>query len=78
MMTMGDAGDGRPGRAEQLFLLVCGGLILLALGLMISHGEDLAPLIESIRTTFEAWQRDLEIFIELLQGADPETLREGE
>lgn len=75
-MTVDDTQPQPTGRAEKVFLLGCAGLILLSVVLMAIHAEDLAPLFNSIRETFEAWQQDLELFLELLQGADPETLRE--
>ena len=64
------------GTPEKLFLGFCGVLALVALVLLILYPEDLAPLITSITEALEAWQQDLELFIEVLRGADPEELRE--
>lgn len=75
-MTVDNNGSQRRGTPEILFLGFCGVLTLVAVILLIMHPQDLAPLVASVTDTFEAWQRDLELFLEVLRGADPEELRE--
>lgn len=57
------------GRAETVFLVVCGLLAAVAIALMLRHAEDFEPLVELVRSEFSAvneeFERTLEAFREV-------------